>query len=115
MTAAGGAEPARCRSFNVYGYHFSVRGPAEEPLCEIEEDFRFFSTEGPNDGVLVELFPEAPPLDAVPANDAVVYTPRNVVYREGGERFIDYDGRAVGIQDEATGDFRLYRQDTGLL
>jgi len=115
MTAAGGAEPARCRSFNVYGYHFSVRGPAEEPLCEIEEDFRFFSTEGPNDGVLVELFPEAPPLDAVPANDAVVYTPRNVVYREGGKRFIDYHGRALGIQDEATGDFRLYSQDTGLL
>jgi hypothetical protein len=106
---------ARSRSFNVYGYRFSVRGQAEEPLCEIEEDFRFFSTEGSNDGVLVELFPEAPPLDAVPASDAVVYTPRNVVYREGGKRFIDYHGRALGIQDEATGDFRLYSQDTGLL
>src|SRR5215471_15372137 len=106
---------ARSRSFNVYGYCFSIRSSAEEPLCGIEEDFRFFSTEGPTDGVVVELFPEAPPLDAVPANDAMAYTPRNVVYREGGKRFIDYHGRALGIQDEATGDFRLYSQDTGLL
>ena len=106
---------ARSRSFNVYGYCFSVRSPAEEPLWGIEEDFRFFSTEGPTNGVVVELFPEAPPMDAVPANDAVAYTPRNVVYREGGKRFIDYHGRALGIQDEATGDFKLYSQDTGLL
>ena len=106
---------ARSGSFNVYGYCFSVRSRAEEPLRGIQEDFRFFTTEGPTNGVLIELFPEAPPQDAVPAIDAMAYTPRNVVYREGGKRFIDYHGRALGIQNEATGDFKLYSTDTGLL
>ena len=64
---------ARSRTFNVSGYRFSVRSPIEEPLCGIEEDFRFFATEEPTDGVLVELFPEAPPLDTVPANDATAF------------------------------------------
>jgi hypothetical protein len=106
---------ALSRSFDVYGYRFSVRSTAEEPLCGIEEDFKFFSTEAPAKGVLIEMFPQAPPLDSVPATEAVAYTPRNVVYRQGGKRFIDYHSRALGIQDEASGDFRMYSQDSGLL
>jgi hypothetical protein len=104
-----------CRSFNVYGYRFRVRSAAEEPLAGIQEDFAFFSTEASADGVLIELFPEDPPLGDLPAGAACVYTPRNVVYREAGRRFIDYHGRALGIQDEASGHLRLYSRDLGLL
>jgi hypothetical protein len=103
------------RSFDVYGYRFTVQSPVEEPLRGIGEDFGFFARQGPPDGVLIELFAEEPPLDAVPSSDAIVYTPRNVVYRAGGKRFIDYHGRALGIQDEATAGFRLYSPDNGLL
>ena len=106
---------ARSRSFNVYEYRFSVRSSAEEPLSGIEEDFKFFATKEPGHGVVIELIAEAPPLDTVPASDAVVYTPRNVVYREGGKRFIDYHRRALAIQNEATGDLRIYSQDNGML
>ena len=103
-------------SFNVYGFHFSVRGDAESAVEGISEDFRFFSSEGDNnDATTVELLHQRPPLDAVPSGDAVVYTPRNVVYRAGGKRYSDYHGRALGILDEATSHLKLYSEDTELL
>jgi hypothetical protein len=104
--------PAR---FNVYGFRFSIRSNASEPLEGLLEDFSFFRTEDPDDGVNLELCEEDAPREGLPAVDASVYTPRNVVYRSGGKRYIDYHGRALGIQDEATGDLKLFSQDANLL
>ena len=56
-----------------------------------------------------------PPRQDLPSTDACVYTPRNVVYRSNGKRYIDYHGRALGIQDEATGNLKLYSRDPNLL
>lgn len=106
---------ARSCSFNVYGYRFTVRSTAEEPLRGIEEDFGFFATDSATEGVLVELIEQDPPAELLPSSDAIAYTPRNVSYREGGRRFIDYHGRALGIQDEATAGFRLYSTSLELL
>lgn len=104
--------PAR---FNVYGFRFSIRSNASEPLDGLLEDFSFFRTEDSDDGVNLELCEEDLPRKGLPAVDASVYTPRNVVYRSGGKRYIDYHGRALGIQDEATGDLKLYSRDANLL
>ena len=41
--------------------------------------------------------------------------PAQRVYRKDGKRFIDYHGRGLGIQDEATGCYQLYSTDNGLL
>lgn len=110
-----GFSPSRTRSFNVYGYRFNVRSSVEEPLRGIAEDFGFFAAEATTEGVTIELFAEAPPPEMRPTTTAIAYTPRNVAYRERGQRFIDYHGRALGIQDEATANFRLYSLDEGLL
>jgi hypothetical protein len=110
-----GAFAPQTRSFNVYGYRFNVRSSVAEPLYGIEEDFGFFAAEATTDGVTIELFAETPAAAMLPTTTAVTYTPRNVVYRESGKRFIDYHGRALGIQDEATSDFKLYSLDSGLL
>ena len=114
------SESARCLSFDVYGYRFTVRSTADKPLRGIEEDFGFFSSEPSCSepgaaGVLIELFLENPGAEMLPSSDAVIYTPRNVTYRERGLRFIDYHGRGLGIQDEATSCFRLYSTDPELL
>ncbi len=103
------------RSFNVYGYRFNVHSSVEEPLRGIEEDFGFFAAEATGEGVTIELFAETATAEMLPSGNAVTYTPRNVVYREAGKRFIDYHGRALGIQDEATSGFKLYSLDNGLL
>jgi hypothetical protein len=100
----------------VYGFRFSVQGheAAVDGVCE---DFRFFSSAhalGRAD-TTVELFLERPQLDDAPPGDAAIYTPRNVVYRAGRKRYIDYHGRGLGILDEAACSFKLYSEDTELL
>jgi hypothetical protein len=102
-------------SFNVHGFRFLVHGDSAA-VGGICEDFRFFSSDvdGKTD-TTVELLRERPPLDDVPPGDAVVYTPRNVVYRAGGKRYIDYHGRGLGILDEASSNLKLYTEDAELL
>ena len=108
-------EPVVEYSFEVYGYRFSVRGAPGEAMDGIREDFAFFSSASPQTGILIELFAQDPPTDGLPSGDAVTYTPRNVVYREGKRRYIDYHSRAMGIHDEETGNLKLYSRDSGLL
>lgn len=114
-----GTVAARVASFDVYGFHFSVHGDAAaaDGICE---DFRFFfSATGLDntgrDDTTVELFRERPPLDDTPTGDALIYTPRNVVYRSGSKRYIDYHGRGLGILDEAASSLKLYSEDAELL
>ena len=106
--------------FGVYGFRFSLRGAPPKAVEGIREDFAFFaagtSFEPPEaDEAVVELFDQEPPRTGLPGTDASVYTPRNIVYRSAGQRFIDYHGRALGIQDERSGGFRLYSRDPDLL
>jgi hypothetical protein len=102
-------------SFDVYQYRFSVRSSLDELVDSIRQDFAFFAAAPFHDGVLIELFHSDPPLDGLPDTDATIYTPRNVVYRSGTHRFIDYHGRALGIQEERTGNLKLYSCDPDLL
>lgn len=116
LTGGASQERASCTyGFDVYGYRFSVRGAPAKALDGIRQDFAFFSVTGAAADVTLELIEQDPPREGVPATDAVVYTPRNVVYRNQGWRFIDYHGRALGIQEERTGDLKLYSRDANLL
>ena len=119
ISGVGEPPASRSCSFDVYNFRFTVRSAVEEPLRGIEEDFGFFAakaaTDGVADGVVIELIAGNPPAEILPSSDAVAYTPRNVSYRERGRRFIDYHGRALGIQDEATARFRLYSTHSEML
>jgi hypothetical protein len=102
-------------TFNVYGFRFSIRSEASEAIEGLQQDFAFFRSSDSGEGVALELLAEDPPREGLPLTDASVYTPRNVVYRNGSKRYIDYHGRAMGIQDEASGDLKLYSRDPNLL
>jgi hypothetical protein len=104
-------------NFNVYGYRFSVKGDVEKAVEGLAQDFAFFAADSADsaDCSTIELFKTDPPLANLPAGDALVYTPRNVAYRDGHTRYIDYHGRGLGILDELSGDFKLYSRDEDLL
>jgi len=102
-------------SFDVYGYRFSIHSDTPETVEGIREDFAYFHTSGAAGGVKLELFDQDPPYECLPPLDASIYTPRNVVYRNGRTRYIDYHGRALGIQDEMTGNMKFYSRDPNLL
>jgi hypothetical protein len=114
QAAAPRAEAAGA-TFDVYGYQFSTRGTARDAIDGIREDFAFFQADGATSNVELELLDENPPYGLVPPVDASVYTPRNVAYRSGTTRYIDYHGRALGIQDEVTGNMKFYSRDQNLL
>ncbi len=101
--------------FDVYGYRFSVQGSVEEAVQGIRQDFAFFAAGEGSAGVSIELFQEEPPRTGLPTGDASIYTPRNVVYRDAAHRYIDYHGRALGIQETKTGNLKLYSTHAGLL
>jgi hypothetical protein len=100
--------------FNAYGYRFAVHSTAEEPLVGLKQDFAFFRSDEPA-SVAIELLDANPPADGLGSGDAIAYTPRNVAYRQGHLRYIDYHGRALGIQDTRTGSYKLYSRNPGLL
>jgi len=102
-------------NFDVYGFRFSIRSAASETTEGLQQDFAFFRSHDPGSGATIELFLQDPPLEGLPLTDASVYTPRNVVYRTGSKRYIDYHGRALAIQDEASGDLKVYSRDPSLL
>jgi hypothetical protein len=102
-------------SFDVYQYRFSVRSSSKELLEGIRQDFAFFAADPSDKNVTIELFCADPPFNELPDTDATIYTPRNVVYRCGARRYIDYHGRALGIQEEETGNLKLYSRDVDLL
>jgi hypothetical protein len=101
---------------DIYGYRVTVRSEVCSVLDNLAQDFAFFRTEGPfSKSNEIELFQKQPPYDEAPDAKAVVYTPRNVSYRNGSKTLIDYSGRALGIHDAASGRLRLFSQDLDLL
>jgi hypothetical protein len=102
-------------TFDVYGFRFSIRSASSEAMDGLQQDFSFFRSCDTDGGVTLELFVEDRPREGLPLTDALVYTPRNVVYRNARKRYIDYHGSGLGIQDEASGDLKLYSRDPNLL
>lgn len=108
--------PHRAPTFDVYGYQFVIVGDGGWAEQGLASDFEFFSAEPAEDNpIRIELIDGEPPYDCVPSVEASVYTPRNVSYRHGPLTYIDYRGRALGIHDRATGNFRVTSRDKNLL
>ena len=102
-------------SFDVYGYRFTLISSSERALTGIAQDFAYFRSETARDAERIEMEQSDPDYSGVPACDASVYTPRNVVYRDAACRYIDYGGRGLGVYDEEARVFRITSRDPHLL
>jgi len=102
-------------SFDVYGFKFTVSGPAGQAFSGVCQDFSYFETESSGDGCTVEIIDSEPDYDALPEVEASVYTPRNVVFKSNNISYIDYQGRAIGIHDSIADSFRIQSRNPDLL
>jgi hypothetical protein len=107
-------------AFSVYGYRFTLAGNCLLARDGLAEDFGFFPEAGDTawgeaGQVEIELVEGVPDYAGLPACDASVYTPRNVVYRDQGRRIIDFGGRGLGIYDAQAGRFRMVSEDADLV
>ena len=113
----GSREPLH---FSVYGYAFSLTGDCEFAMAGLAEDFGFFRNGDRSEGarfghVELDLVQATPDYMSLPAADASVYTPRNVVYYDDGRRIVDFGGRGLGIYNAAQSRFRMVSEDPHLV
>ena len=106
--------------FSVYGYRFVLLGDCRFALEGLAEDFAFFADKGSLENlgrgeIRLELVQGVPDYDGLPACDASIYTPRNVVYRHQGVRILDFGGRGLGTYDSANRVFRITSEDPHLV
>lgn len=102
--------------YSVYGYDFVLQGDCAQALAGLAEDFTFFAGASPDAApVAVRLHQAAPDYDGLPVIDASVYTPRNVVYRDGARRILDFGGRGIGIYEPDARRFTMTSESADLL
>lgn len=105
------------RQYSVYGYDFALRGNCPVALDGLAEDFTFFAREAAKaaDPVTLVLNQDTPRYDDLPECDASVYTPRNVVYRDGDRRILDFGGRGLGIYEPRQRRFTMTSESPDLV
>jgi hypothetical protein len=104
------------RRYSVYGYDFVLGGSCQEAQDGLAEDFTFFAGESAGTApVDLRLDLGKPDYDGLPEIDASVYTPRNVVYRDGGRRILDFGGRGIGIYEPLARRFTMTSESADLL
>lgn len=108
------ALPRTSESFDVYGFKFTISGPSDVALSGAWQDFAYFKSEPGADCTSIELIDEIPDYDSVPQVVASVYTPRNVVFKQGHMSFIDYQGRGLAIHDSESDTFSIQSPDPDL-
>lgn len=102
--------------FNFYGLLVQVDGPE----CVLQEhlvrDFStFLSPALGQPGLRLQLYLQSPDYQALPNLTAAFSTPRNLVYRQGDVRILDYFGRGLAVGNRKNGSFSLYSNDLDLL
>ncbi len=102
-------------SFDVYGYRFTISGPAGKAYSGACQDFAYFESSPSDNADLIEIIDAEPDYEALPEVEASIYTPRNVVFKSGDVSYIDYQGRGIGIYDKKTNNFTIQSRDADLL
>jgi hypothetical protein len=102
--------------YSVYGYDFVLQGNSTAARDGLAEDFTFFRGESAGvEPVTLVLNQDRPNYAELPECDASVYTPRNVVYRDGGRRILDFGGRGLGIYEPAVRRFTMTSESSDLV
>ena len=108
--------PDQVKRYSVYGYDFILDGNCGEAQKGLAEDFTFFSGESAaTSPVTLVLNQDRPDYAGLPECDASVYTPRNVVYRDGARRILDFGGRGLGIHEPDQRRFTMTSESSDLV
>ena len=100
---------------DFYGVRVKVNGPAAA-LGSLSLDFSYFSSGGAaGGGIDIMLSEDEPPYGMVPAVKAALSRRDSISYDSGDSRYVDYNGKALGIYDYVNEKGRLFSKDPNLL
>jgi hypothetical protein len=100
---------------DLHGLTVRCETAAPDLAADLVRPFRFFLRDGAAAAVTIEVIEDAPPYASAGPIEAQFSTPRNVVYRDGARKVVDYFGRGAIFQDADSGSYRLYSRDRNLL
>lgn len=104
------------KRYSVYGYDFVLEGNSTAAQEGLAEDFTFFCGESADvEPVTLVLNEDTPDYNGLPECDASVYTPRNVVYRDGDRRILDFGGRGLGLYEPKKRRFTMTSESSDLV
>jgi hypothetical protein len=84
---------------NIHGLTIGCRADSEELLAELVRPFQYFKVEETTPSFMVSVNEDSPAYEELPALPAFFSTPRNVVYRDGNRKIIDYFGKGIVFQN----------------
>lgn len=102
---------------NIHGFVVECRHPDLKRLSESLRHFKSFltSNETAVPAAVLILNSNDPDYQNLPCRRMAFSTPRNVVYRDGGLKMIDYSGRGLIIEDKRNKTYQIISSDTELL
>jgi len=100
--------------FDFYGLTIAVQSGDDAILSDINCDFSFFACPPGEPAVMLEIGRERAPRLDLPKLKATLQTPRNIVYRDGNDAYVDYFGQALAYYSGGTGKWKIHCEDRDL-
>lgn len=100
--------------FDFYGLTVRVDSPTSDLAREVCRDFAFFERPPASARYQIEMHLAPAPYEQLPALPATLISPRNITYRSGARKYLDYFGRGLAVVDNDTGTCAIYSEDKDL-
>ena len=100
---------------DVHGLTIECRSESAVLTFALVRPFKYFLRDEAKSRIQVFVKEEPPPYDLFPSLHASFVTPRNVVYRDGARKIIDYFGKGVVLEEEHGDLYTIYSSDRNLL
>lgn len=81
--------------FDLHGVRVTLDGDADHVISQVTRDFSLFVTSPGDADIHLTVRSAEPPWEAAPDARCVMVKPGCVVYEAAGERWVDYQGRAL--------------------
>ncbi len=98
---------------DMYGFIVQCQSDSVNIIQTLVRPFRFFVQESGEPHTIVTIHTSAPPYNDFPPIKAAFSSPRNIVFRDGTTKIIDYFHQGVVIQKE--NEFQIYGTDRNFL
>ncbi len=100
--------------FDFFGLTVQVTSPGSQLIDEVRRDFSHF--EGPLDTprLKIEMHSAPAPPGTLPDMRASLISPRNVCYKHGRRKYLDYFGRGWAVVDDEDRSCSVYSEDADL-
>ncbi len=99
---------------DIHGLVIACDAGSTEAELALTRPFAFFRVSSGEPLALVRVEPVEPPYGDFPALSAQFSTPRNVVYRHGRLKIVDYFGRGAVVHDPDRATYTIYSSDANL-